>query len=309
MLKKILLAVLCSLMGAIFIFSGYTKLYPIEPFEYTFVDLGLSWQMAPFVARILIAFEFLLGFFLLLNLTLNKLIYKLAILLLGVFCIYLFLLIFISGNKGNCGCFGSMIEMTPLQALVKNIVMLAVFFILYGFYNGWETGKLKFYLIPLILAPSLAAPFILNPVELNYSQAYLTKPKEKIFLPLDSLYNHATLSVPPKSLSKGKHILMFLSLSCKHCRIAAKKARIIYERDSEIPIYFILNGKEDKLKGFFEDTGSENIPHCILLGRNFVYLAGVELPVIYLINNSIIENQINYLDLDQGEIEKWLAEK
>jgi hypothetical protein len=293
-------------MGALFIFSGYTKLYPIEPFEYTFADLGLSWQLAPFVARLLIGFEFLIGFFLLLNISLNKLVYKAAIALLGIFCIYLLLLIIIAGNKGNCGCFGSMIQMTPLQALIKNLVMLAIFFVLYKFYSGWEPGKLGQYISPVILAASLALPFILNPVELNYSQAYLTKPEDNTFFPLDSLYNHATLSAPPRSLSKGKHILMFLSLSCKHCRMAAKKARIMYERNPEIPIYFILNGDEEKLKDFFEDTGSESIPHCMLPGRSFVYLAGVNLPVIYLINNSVIENQVNYFDFDQREIEKWL---
>jgi hypothetical protein len=309
MLKKILLGCICSLIGALFIFSGYTKLYPIEPFEYTFVDLGLSWQIAPFVARFLIALEFMIGFFLLLNLSLKKLIYKLAIALLIIFCIYLFLLIFITGNKGNCGCFGSMIEMTPLQALIKNIVMLAVFFILYRFYNGWEPGKLRIYITPLIFALSFVTPFILNPVQLNYSQAYLNKSEEKIMIPLDSLYNNATLSSPPKSLSKGKHLLFFLSLKCKHCRVAAKKARIMHERNPEISMYFVLNGDEKDLKDFFEDTGSENIPHCMLIGRNFVYLAGLDLPVIYMINDGVIENDVNYLDLDQREIEKWLADK
>jgi uncharacterized membrane protein YphA (DoxX/SURF4 family) len=31
--KKILFFILCSLMGMVFLYSGYTKLYPIEPFE------------------------------------------------------------------------------------------------------------------------------------------------------------------------------------------------------------------------------------------------------------------------------------
>jgi uncharacterized membrane protein YphA (DoxX/SURF4 family) len=202
-------------MGAVFIFSGYTKLHPIEPFEYTFVDLGLSWQAAPFAARILIALEFMIGVFLLLNLSLKRWIYKSGIALLIIFSIYLLLLIFITGNKGNCGCFGSIIEMTPLQALIKNLVMLVLFITLYRSYNGWKPGKLRAYIILLISVGSLAAPFILNPVELNYSQAYLNKSDDFIKLPLDSLYNH-TLSVPPEYLSKGKQILFFLSLKCKH---------------------------------------------------------------------------------------------
>jgi len=77
MFKKIILGLLCVLMSAVFIFSGYTKLYPIEPFEYTFVDLGfINWQIAPFIARILIGLEFFIGILLLLNLGLRKIAYR-----------------------------------------------------------------------------------------------------------------------------------------------------------------------------------------------------------------------------------------
>ncbi|HEX7415479.1 MAG TPA: MauE/DoxX family redox-associated membrane protein, partial [Bacteroidia bacterium] len=88
LLKKIAFAVICALMGGVFIFSAYTKLYPIEPFEYTFVDLGISnWQMAPFIARLLIAFEFLIGVLLVLNIALKRFTYKLGIITLLVFCV------------------------------------------------------------------------------------------------------------------------------------------------------------------------------------------------------------------------------
>ncbi len=87
-------------MGAIFLYSGYTKLYPIEPFEYTFVDLGfINWQIAPFVARLMIAAEFAIGILLVLHINL-KMAYKMAMAILLVFCVYLLLLMIIVGNKG-----------------------------------------------------------------------------------------------------------------------------------------------------------------------------------------------------------------
>ncbi len=401
MLKKISLGLLCAFMGAVFIFSGYSKLYPIEPFEYTFVDLGfINWQIAPFIARFLIGLEFLIGALLILNLSLRKIAYKLGSAVLLLFCIYLILLIFFTGNKGNCGCFGTSIQMTPLQALIKNIIMLAVFFVLNRYYDGkfsksltkgliievallipfllviwglfllfnWQPpnslipifafsfisraifliivillylkrkdksklteevlgdkniplqhttqhtpsqegnkkNRLLNYLILFVFVLSFAMPFILNTVELNYSEAYLNKPEENFKIELDSLYNHATLNAPPKTLSEGKHIIAFMSLTCPHCRIAANKIRIIHERNPSIPFYFVLNGDTEKLKPFFENTHTENIPHCILLGRSFVYLAGTNMPAIYMVNNSIVEHQVNYMDLDQGEVEKWL---
>jgi hypothetical protein len=307
MIKKILLSFLCALLGAVFVFSAYTKLYPIEPFEYTFVDLGIgNWQMAPFIARFLIGLEFLIGFALMLNLLLKKVTYKLSIGVLVFFCIYLLLQIFIAGNKGNCGCFGTKITMTPLQALIKNFIMLFILGILYKFHEGWNMGKFSKYLFIIVSLTSITLPFILNPVELDYSEAYLNKPEDNFDIPLDTLYNHAKLNIPPRTLSKGKHVLIFASLTCPHCRIAAKKVRIIHQRNPEIPFYFVLNGNDDKLKPYFEDTKTEDIPHCMLLGRPFVFLAGTSMPVIYLINDSKVEHNLNYMDLDQGELEEWL---
>src|SRR3989344_4296004 len=263
MVKKIFLTTLCSLMGAVFIYSGWTKLFPIEPFEYTFVDLGfINWQVAPFVARILIGFEFLIGVLLLFNLNLRKITYKLAIWTLVIFCVYLILLIALVGNKGNCGCFGDTIKMTPLQALIKNIMMLTIFFILHKFHEGWEIPKKLSLLTTFIFTAVLVFPFVRNPIELNYSAAYLNKDTQNFKLELDSLYNNATLNIPPKTLSEGKHVVAFMSMTCPHCRIAAKKMRIIQERNPQLPMYIVLNGKDEKLKPFYDDTHAEKIPHC-----------------------------------------------
>lgn len=307
MLKKILFSLLCALMGAVFVFSAYIKLYPIEPFELTFVDLGISnWQMAPFVARILIALEFLIGFALMLNLLLKKVTYKLSIGILVFFCIYLVLQLIFQGNEGNCGCFGTKYPMTPMQALIKNIIMIAILGLLYKFHEGWNMGKFSKILFVVCFLSAGALPFILNPVELDYSEAYLNKPENNFPLELDSLYNNATVNIPPKTLSQGKHIIAFMSLTCPHCRIAAKKIKIIHERNPELSFYFVLNGTEEKLKPFFSDTHTEDIPYCILNGRPFVYLAGTNMPAIYLVNNGTVEHDVDYISLDQTELEEWV---
>lgn len=295
-------------MGAVFFLSAYSKLDPIEPFEYTFVGLGLiNWQMAPFVARIIIGAEFFIATLLLLNIGLKKVAYKLSIGMLLLLSIYLVLLIVIVGDKGNCGCFGAYFEMTPSQALIKNACMLLILFVLYKYHAGWEVNSKFRILFPLLCIASLVMPFILNPVELNYSEAYLKKPGNNYKLELDSLYNNAALNVPPKTLSKGKHIIAFMSLTCSHCRIAAKKIRILSERNPEISFYFVLNSDdEENLRSFFEDTHTENIPYSVLKGRTFTYLAGMSIPSIYLVNNGMVEHAVNYMELDQGELEKWL---
>lgn len=300
-------------MGAVFLFSGYTKLYPIEPFEYTFVDLGfISWNLAPFIARFMIGLEFFIGIMLLLNIQLRKISYKLGIATLIFFCVYLILLMLFTGNKGNCGCFGTYLQMTPLQALIKNIIMLGVFYLLYRYHEGWELNEKWKSFVVVPFAASFALPFVLNAVELDYSEAYLNKPENNFKIELDTLYAHATVNTPPQTLSEGKHIIVFMSLTCPHCRIAANKIRIMHEKNPQLPFYFVLNGDMKNLAPFHEETHTKDIPYCMLTGSNtkignfFVYVARKnDLPVIYLVNNSIVEHDVNYFTLDQREIENW----
>jgi uncharacterized membrane protein YphA (DoxX/SURF4 family) len=308
LLLKILLFLLSSLMGLVFIYSGYTKLYPIEPFEYTFVDIGIcNWATAPFVARFMIGLEFFIGLLLIFGVRI-KFTIKLTVGTLLFFCVYLIIMILREGNNGNCGCFGNAIAMTPVQALIKNVIMIAVCWILYKFYDGLNYAKFTKWIMGLSFIGAMAMPHILNYVDLSYSEAYLSKTEDHFELELDSLYNNASLTIPPKELSKGKHVIAFMSLTCSHCRVAAKKMRIINERNPAIPIYFVLNGEENKLEAFFEDTKTQNIPHCMLNGKSFVYLAGLNLPTIYLVNNSMVEHWVDYMHLDQSEIEKWIDE-
>lgn len=294
-------------MGLLFIYSGYTKLNPIEPFEFTFVDLGIAgWRTAPFMARFFIGLEFLIGILLIFGLYIKRFTIFLTSGTLIFFTIYLSIIIFINGNNGNCGCFGNAISMTPLQAIIKNLVMLATCFLMYKYNSGFNYGKIGKWLIIVFVIGSFTTPHVLNYVDFEYSSSYLTKKEDHFKLELDSLYKNAKINIPPSTLSQGKHIIAFMSMTCSHCRIAAKKMRLMKEKNKDLPIYFVLNGDTNKIKPFFEDTRASNIKYTILNGKSFVYLAGLNMPAIFLINNSIVENWITYLDLDQVEVEKWL---
>ncbi len=309
LLLKILFFLLSSAMGLLFIYSGWAKLEPIEPFEFTFVDIGIAgWRTAPFIARFMIGLEFFIGFLLIFGLFIKRFTIKLTVISLLVFCLYLVFVIINTGNNGNCGCFGNKISMTPVEALIKNGITLIACFFIYKYYDGLNYGKLSKWLFGTLFISAFALPHILNYVDLDYSSAYLTKKEDHFKLELDSLYKDAKKNIPPTSLSKGKHIIAFMSMSCPHCRIAAKKLRIMHEKNPNISMYLVLNGEDKKIKPFFEDTKATNIDYCILNGKNFIYLAGLDMPAIYMVNNSVVENWVDYMHLDQSKIEEWLQQ-
>lgn len=309
LIKKIIAILLSVTLGLIFIYSGYTKLEPvIETFEFTFVDIGIAnWYTAPIIARLLITLEFVIGLLLVLNFKLKGTL-KATIGLLVFFIIYLIIQIALNGNNGNCGCFGEVHYMTPLQAIIKNIIMIGMALLVYYFYEGWKT-KYNGLFIATLSALCLTVTFIRNPVDYSYTSNNLD---EKINYPLELnlLYqpdDTAKVEIPNYELRKGKHVLAFLSLSCPHCRIAAKKFRLIKKNNEKISIYFVLNGdKGIKLKEFLDDTKATNIPYSFCLGKSFVQLASSRLPRIYYLNNGIVEKKVDYFELNQYEIEKWL---
>jgi hypothetical protein len=101
-------------------------------------------------------------------------------------------------------------------------------------------------------------------------------------------------------------VLAFLSLSCPHCRIAAKKFRLIKKNNPDLSIYFVLNGDKEKYQTFIDDTKADNIPYSYCNGKTFVQLASTSLPRIYYLDNSIVVKKVDYYELNQYAIEDWV---
>ena len=299
----VLLSITC---GTVFLISAYTKLFPIEPFEYTFVELGITgWKGSVFIARFFIGFEFACGGLLILNFWLKRFTIPLVTFTLLAFIAYLIVQILHYGNNGNCGCFGTTFVFTPLQGIIKNIALLAAALFIYIFHPNFSFRFMKPVTILLVVV-AFALPFILNPFD--YDAALKNYSGELNYeLDLDMLYNNPDMPTPKAELRNGKWIIAFMSLTCPHCRIAAKKLHIMKMRNPSLPIYMFLNGKDKNLKAFFDDTRADNLLWSPLNGGGlFFKIAGPAVPQLDWVNNSVVENKSNYMVLQQDDIEAWL---
>jgi len=309
-MKKALSILLSISLGVIFIVSAASKIYPMEPFEYQFVDMGLAtWKTSPYIARLFISMEFFLGMLLVLNIALRKITVKFAIGLLLIFSVYLVYKIVTEGNTGNCGCFGELVVMSPLQGILKNVFLLVCFFVLYLLTGkDYWNSKWKLIVSPVLLIGSLCLGFLIYPVNPTFSST-LDKEKVNYKLPLELMYLPSKIEKPKIDLTKGKHIIAFMSLSCPHCRIAGKKLAIIHKKNPSLPVYLALNGDKKLEKTFFEDTHTQNIPHHLFLGPlEWIKVAGISLPVIMYVDNSIVKKKFNGITMSQEDMEKWMAE-
>jgi uncharacterized membrane protein YphA (DoxX/SURF4 family) len=308
MFRNILVASGSFLLGAVFILSAWFKLFPIEPFEYQITGTTFfGWTLSVFVARIVIAIEFALGFLLLISYRLKPVLIF-TIILLSVFCIHLLYTLIAFGNSNDCGCMGSLMTFTPLQGILKNVVMIALAILLYYKAFNFEFARMKHFIYYVFILAS-AAVFAGNPVDLGYASKYLNKPYQAFDLPLDTLYNYPyddKVEKPVSELRHKKSVLLFFSASCPHCKIAASKVSVMLRKNPSIPFYMFINGDRDKIQSFLIKTATEKVPHSQLNGPLFVSLAGLNLPVLYYYNKGRVELQVDYYTLEQYHVESWL---
>ncbi len=290
---KALFTLLSVATGTLFLYSAYTKLYPVQSFEYTLADQAhLSHKAASIAARFFVGLEAGLGSLIMLHFFgRRKWVLKAAFLLVTIFSIYLIWLWITAGNNVNCGCFGDAIWMSPAASLAKNAGLLAVLGLLIRFHNGFTYRWVNLSAVSFLIA-AIASIYIFFPVFHRYK------------LDFTALYADSTLA-PSTDLSKGKHIIAFLSPSCMHCRKAGLKIRNMQLRDPSIPIYIVIGGTKSDLKDFWKDSQAEDVPHTRLDQDPFMKYTHGLFPTILWVNNGEVEADTGYPELSETVIEKW----
>ena len=144
----------------LFLLSAVAKLYPSPYFALATFEvqqlypMGFSEDLAAYFSRTLIGVELALGILLLLPFYLKRIVIPATALMLLIFIIHLTIEILTVGNKGNCGCFGSLMPMTPLQAVIKNIISIGLLAVLYKMYKA-EDKKQFLPMLNVVLASVL----------------------------------------------------------------------------------------------------------------------------------------------------------
>lgn len=304
-IKRTIGAILLLALSATFFYSAYTKVYSenaFDNFQWTFIDLGIgSAVVAGVVARVMIGIELLLGLLLLAHVYLKQFTYKAVIALLAVFIVYLLALIMKQGNTGNCGCFGDKLAMTPLQAIWKNLGMIAATVILMFIYPV-KPYKFQEYVFMVLALAAFSAPFVLHNLYIGTAPVKFSRRVN-----LDLLYKYTP--APQTDLRKGKHIVAFMSLTCPHCKKAGFLLEKIHRQYPEISMYIVLDGAEVHKKAFFEESQISTVPYLYYPhSPEFMAMAGDGVPAIYWMNNGQVEykSKYAYYQLDPSYIKKWL---
>ena len=240
------------LISALFLLSAVAKLYPTPLYGITkvfeegqLIPMGFSSDFAPFLSRLIIGFEFFIAFAILQTHYIKKLVIPSTILLVSVFCVDLAIDIF-GGVDENCGCFGQLIPMTPIEAFIKNIFTILI--LLYIYRNVSDKQNSNFLLLfngYLIISVLM---FSLLPIATNSSIKQVSSFSSYVETDFD--------------INNGKKLLCFFDAGCEHCMDAAKSLTELASNTQSFPDVHII----------FSDTEAEKIPEFLNnSGSNFSY--------------------------------------
>jgi thiol-disulfide isomerase/thioredoxin len=292
------------LISGLFLLSAFAKIYPdpsfyfsITAFEFKqLVPMGFSMETAVYFSRIIIGIEFAIGILLLFPYNIKKIIIPATILMLAVFSIHLIIEILTGGNQGNCGCFGALLPMTPLQALIKNLLSIGLLtLVLYKFSNEL-VEKNNILITTNITTLCILALFMLIPIQkkttvspspTGYSEdttivkdSFIVKPstdstkkddtvikdtKKKIIVEAGPKKVKSIYSKYFPKIDDGKKILCFFAPTCDHCMATAKELTELKKADPNFPDIHMI----------FMDEAAEEIP-------KFFKFAGAEYPSLVL---------------------------
>jgi thiol-disulfide isomerase/thioredoxin len=152
-------------VSILFLVSAVSKMFPIWMFEKQLVDLGIcGWCDAPYFSRLLIALEAAIGIAILQRHFLKRFVIPVTAFLLVAFCVHLSIEMVKHGAmNGNCGCFGQLIPMTPLEAFIKNVLTLGLLVYIYKTTQEYEKGQNRFMVPMFIYSVSAFGMFALFP--------------------------------------------------------------------------------------------------------------------------------------------------
>ncbi len=296
---------LSAAIGCLFLFSAYAKTEPVAYFEYTISNqIHLSQQLAALLARFFIGLEAALGLLLLLSiLGWRRWVLYSCLYLLLLFTLHLFYLLLTQGNDVNCGCMGNIVPMSPAMSILKNAGLIVAVSVLLKWHRPQDGVVLNIASFP-VAAIIIAVPFFIYPMQ------------RQLQMPLSKLYTTTKSEHPVTELRHGKHILCFMSLSCPHCRDAAKAIAAMKKDNPALPFYFALSGGTDSTRAerfaeFLAATKAQDIPYHFLAPEDFVDMVHASgsggVPVILWMQDTTVVRKIDVPALNQKEIEHWIA--
>lgn len=300
-MKERLAHILKVLLGLVFIVSAILKIAGMDQLElyvysYHFFSLNFSFLLA----RVAIIVELALGIGLVSNCFHKLMWWGSVLMLLGytgllVYALYL-------GRTDHCHCFGDYLQFNPWQSIIKNVVLLALFALIYKV-KGYRFK----YDVPALLGTVIAcciAVFVISPPD-NYTSNYESSQDLR-----HDLFEEA-LQQPPldtMNLTAGKKVVGIFSSGCEYCMLAAQKLSLMQQFYGfpEKNIVYVFMGNEEGVERFYKESESTRYRYVIFEDvRQLLGINNGVFPIVVMMDNGNIIHEYGFRNMKEEEIKAF----
>lgn len=293
--------VLKVLLGLVFVVSAVLKIFDMDPFEiyvysYGFFSLNFSFL----VARAAVILELILGVCLIFNLFHKLIWWGSVLMLLGYTGLMLYALW--QGRTDHCHCFGDLFQLDPMCSLIKNLVLLLLFVLIYSV-KGRSFRRQGAVLVGVVLASTVAV-FAVSPPDFMLPTDTSGQGLRQDLLA--TALHEGPLAA--RGLDEGKKVVGFFSTGCELCQMAARKLSLMqsFHRFPEQDVCFVFMGTEEGVARFFEESESTKVPY--VLYDDAVQLLRIidgKFPTVVLLEDGVVVQVFGLRDMDEAAIKNF----
>lgn len=290
------------LLGAFFIGTAVLKLLSIDNFEVYIYSFGLfSYTWTTFFSRLLIFIELLIGISLILKICFKQIWWLTMLMMVGFTLFLVYAAIF--RNDSNCHCFGDLIELNPIQSILKNIITIALLFFIKNEESHDYKPVLKKWLVASTIVVSLVISFVLLPMDVIYNRIYSEKKNINTVAFYESM-NDSTFV----NLQHGRYLINYALAGCKYCHIGAEKVTMMMDWHSicHDRLKFFVGGNDEAISKFIEVTGTEDYEHWKIPAPEFMSITFGKFPLYVFIEDGNVVKAGDFRIIDDQEITDFL---
>ena len=299
---KILKLILRLAIGGMFVTTAILKLFSLDEFElyiYSFDIFNYLW--CTFFARCIIAFEFLLGFFLIIKFYYKYTWWLTMTTMVGFSLFLVYVAIF--RNDSNCHCFGEFVELDPANSIIKNLITI----VLLLFIRKEDDYKFRFknLVAGIYFAVVVLVCFVLFPMDALYSK--FVSPRSEINVDAFERLKNDTI-IPDFNIDNGNYVVAFFISQCKYCKLSIKKIHSIIEKNQldQNKIKIMISGSAENIEHFKVDSETFDYTYYKLPPKTSMDIVYGSFPTFVFVSNGEIVNATSLRGFDEKMLVDFL---
>ena len=289
-------------IGSVFIIAAILKLISIDEFEIYIYSFDIfSFLLTTFVSRIIIIGEFILGLFLILKIN-YKLTWRLTFISLILFTLFL-IYVAIFRQDTNCHCFGELVELSPLESIVKNVVMMILLLVAKTQSSKFkvQSSKFKAQSSRFLVLGSTFLVFIISPPDSIYKMIYSTEKEVSTVdlyesfdevVKIDFTEEGLVFDSIPSFNEKENQLIVIVSSGCKYCRLGLKKLSLMMRNEDLATdnVDIFIWGSPEGIEDFRNETMTEDYSYWHIMPNRAIEITYGRFPIfIFLKEKDIIK--------------------